>query len=60
MRLGNPERREKPQALEVVEVKVSEEKVDSPRLRGDELEAEGADAGSGVEDEDRPVAEANL
>jgi hypothetical protein len=60
MRVGHPERREEPETLEMVEVKVGEEEVDSPRPFGDELEAERADAGSGVEDEDRSVAEANL
>jgi hypothetical protein len=60
MRVGHPERREEPQALEMVEVKVGEEEVDSPRPFADELETERADAGSGVEDEDRSVAEANL
>lgn len=60
LRVGHPERREEPQALEVIEVKVGEEEMDSPRCLGDELEAERADAGSGVEDEDYPVAEANL
>jgi hypothetical protein len=39
---------------------VGEEEVDGPRPFGDALEAERADAGSGVEDEDRSVAEANL
>jgi hypothetical protein len=44
----------------MVEVKVGEEEVDRPRPLGNEFEAERADAGSRVEDEERPVAEANL
>jgi hypothetical protein len=56
VRVGHPERRKEPKALEMVEVEVGEEEVDSPRPLGDELEAERADASSGVEDKDHPVA----
>ena len=52
-----PERREEPQSLEMVEVQVGEEEMDSIRSAVQELEAEGPDPGAGVEHEHAPVIE---
>src|SRR6202012_1420014 len=54
--VGAEERGEEGEALDVVEVKVGEEEVDAGRL-GREREAEAADAGAGVEDDERAVGE---
>ncbi len=55
-----PERREEPEALEVIEVEVGQEEVDAPGAAFEEVDAERADAGTGVQDERRPVVEKHL
>ena len=58
--LGVPERREEPEALEVVEMEVGQEEVDSTRPAPGEVEAELADSGPGVQHQGRVVAERDL
>jgi hypothetical protein len=58
--LGPPDRLERGQPLDVVDVQVGQEQVDARRGLLEQREAEAARAGAGVEDDEAAVVEADL
>jgi hypothetical protein len=58
--LRPPDRLERGQPLDVVDVQVGQEQVDARRGLLEQREAEAARAGAGVEDDEAAVVEADL